>query len=217
MRKLLVFVLNALICLGQTATTPSTGSVRGVVLNVEGKPIPGAIVYGLPEQDMFKQFPTTADAKGEFTLTDLPQEDFYLHAYKESDGYPDSMFAFYRTSEREWIKVHIKAGQEIKDVSIQLGPKTARLNIAVTNETGSPLEKDAELVFTRPDMPGPYKRAMNTTESLAVPAVPFRLTVEAEGYEPWHYGGTNWQTDQGLIKLNSGATLALSVQLRRIN
>jgi hypothetical protein len=48
-----------------------------------------------------------------------------------------------------------------------------------------------------------------------VPPVPFRLTVEAAGYEPWHFGGENWQGNGGLINLKSGQSLTLDIRLKR--
>ena len=50
---------------------------------------------------------------------------------------------------------------------------------------------------------------------ILVPSVPFRLTVDADGYEPWHYGGVNWQGKAGLMTLKSGETLSLTVRLRK--
>jgi hypothetical protein len=186
-----------------------------MVLDGNGKALPGAMVYGLPGENMREQIRTTADASGRFMLEKLPVGDVYLHAYKEDDGYPDSMFAFYRTSEHEWVKVSVSAGKTIRDITIQLGVRAAHLSIALTNEDGSSLNEGAQLIFTRSDMPGPYRRGVSAKESLMVPAVPFRLTVEADGYEPWHYGGKEWQNTAGLITLKSGETLDLSVQLQQ--
>ncbi len=199
----------------QTAADSSTGSVQGMVLDDNGKPLAGAVVYGLPSENMQEQIRTTADASGRFMLERLPVGDVHLHAYKEDDGYPDSTFAFYRTSEHEWMRVSVRSGKTIRDITIQLGVRAAHLNIALTNEDGSSLNDGAQLVFTRSDMPGPYRRGVSAKESLMVPAVPFRLTVEADGYEPWHYGGKEWQSIAGLITLKSGETLDLSVQLQQ--
>jgi hypothetical protein len=52
-------------------------------------------------------------------------------------------------------------------------------------------------------------------KSMMVPAVPFRVTVDAEGYDTWHYGGANWQGKAGLITLKSGQTMSLAVRLHR--
>src|SRR5271157_3806575 len=76
-----------------------TGSVTGVVLDAERRPLPGATVYGLPEKDMRKQFRTTTDAAGEFTLSNIPAGYVYLHAFKEHDGYPYDFFSFFWNGE----------------------------------------------------------------------------------------------------------------------
>jgi hypothetical protein len=67
------------------ATVPSFrqeaawGSLQGVVLDRDGKLISDAYVYGLPEENMY--FDATTNAKGKFTLDDLPVGLIYLHAY----------------------------------------------------------------------------------------------------------------------------------------
>jgi hypothetical protein len=77
----------------------------------------------------------------------------------------------------------------------------------------------------RDDVPGPFNTSVPTDPRLVdvgfingvmlVPPVPFRLTVQADGYEPWHYGGKNWARKAGLITLKSGQTLSLAVRLQK--
>lgn len=215
-------LLASMVSLGQTTETPHRGSVQGVVLDGVGKPLPGATVYALPEMDMLKQIRATTDAAGKFTVNDIPEGGVYLGAFKERDGYPYNFFSFFlMPGERRPDKVNVKAGETTKDVVIQLGAKAAYLSIKITDEHGMFLDEGTHLgyVFTRPDIPanrGYYERGANLKgETLMVPPVPFRLTVEAKGYETWHYGGKGWQGQEGLITLKSGETLNLTIRLKR--
>lgn len=193
---------------------PETGGrVAGVVLDQSGIPLPNATVF---IGTVARGPSTQTDGEGRFVLEGVPVGTVGLHAYKVSDGYPYDIFAFFTMPEEKEPFVEVVSGQTVANVVIQLGARAAFLNLYITDEKGSP--RDAELFFSRPDLgkTGNYERgAQSKEESLMVPPVPFRLTVEARGFEPWHYGGNEWQTDKGLIRLKSGQNLNLSVHLRK--
>jgi hypothetical protein len=195
----------------------ASGTLRGVVLDGDGKPLPGANVYATEEADSKKQFPTVCNDAGQFTLVGLPEGTIYLSAFKESDGYPYDFFAFYASpGENTPIKLEIKAAQTIRDVRIQLGRRAARLNFSITDQDGRPLEKGASIIFTRLDQANqPYGRGARSNESWLVPPVPFRFSVEAKGFRTWHYGGDSWQDKDGIISLASGQILTLVIRLQR--
>jgi Carboxypeptidase regulatory-like domain len=219
MRKLLSLAVLTM-CLGrgfgQTAA-PNYGSVRGIVLDSEGKPLPDAIVYALPQQDMRKQIDASTDAEGKFEINNLPPGTFYLSAYKETAGYPYNFFSFYMMPhEKVPLAVEVRSGAVSNNVTLQLGEKAAYLTIVVTTDDGSALSDGIQLVFSRPDLPGSYQRgASSRAEHIPVPPVPFRLVVEAAGFQPWHYRSEEGQPESGLISLSSGQSLALSVRLKR--
>lgn len=182
----------------------SLGSVEGVVLDEQGEPLPKATVFGLPEEDMGHQIRTTADWEGRFTLGGVPPGWVYLHAYKESAGYPYDFFAFFNTKDRKPVKVHIEAGKMTSNVVLKLGPRAAHLDFTIIDQDGMPLKSDSQLLFVRDDIPGTYRRG-GTTGSILVPPVPFRLTVEAQGYQPWK---------SDLIDLKSGQVLQIVARLK---
>ena len=219
-----LFLLLPIASFSQAAATPGFGSVQGVILGQNGKPIPGANVWALAEQDMRKPITTTSDAAGTFLLSDIPVGSVYISAFKESEGYPYVFYAFYKTkNDRSSAKVEVKPGGVTSGVTIQLGPKDAHLKVDATDEKGVPVQVGYQL--DRDDMPGPYSTGVPTDPRVVgmgfingmmlVPPVPFRLTVLADGFEPWHYGGANWQGKAGLITLKSGQTLSLAVRLRK--
>ena len=208
----LLFSLALVRGFGQTP--PRFGSIEGTVIDLNGKPVAGAGV----KVDVNERSFTISDAAGKFTLRDMPSGDVYLYAYKESEGYPDQLFRFF-TTRNPWVRAKVEAGRVTQGVTIQLGEKAAYLNIKMTDEKGAPLIggqiEHMGLIFTRDDQPGNFGHGTSGAETILVPPVPFRLTAEADGYEPWHYGGENWQSNSGLITLKSGQTLNLDIRMRR--
>jgi hypothetical protein len=210
---LFLFLSNA--GFSQTAATPSVGSVEGVVLDEQNKPIPEANVYAPLPQDMRRRVATTTtDSSGKFGFRDLPTGVVYIYAYKVSDGYPDGFFRFFKLpNDQPLVSAKVEAGQVTTGVTIKRGARAAHLKVNVTDENGNPL--GGYFVFTREDQPGAYQQGASPEESMLVPPVPFRLTVGAMGYGEWHYGGANYAGKAGLIALKSGQTLNLAVRLRK--
>jgi hypothetical protein len=196
------------------AQTPrsTTGSVEGIVLDGERKPLAGATVF---IGTLAKGPRTRTDAEGKFVLRDVPIGNVGLDAYKESDGYPYNMFSFFLIPGQHLPKFDVIAGETVKNVVIHLGPKAACLRLQITDESGHPI--NASLSFSRPDLGqrGDYRRSTEANDVILVPPVPFRFTVEATGFQPWHYGAERWQDGNGLITLKSGETRTLAVRLRK--
>jgi hypothetical protein len=179
---------------------------------------------GFPSKTCERRFGETSDSAGKFTLPNVPAGNVYVLAFKESEGYPNNFYAFYKVkTAHSSVKLEIKPG-EATDVTILLGPKAAFLKVDAINEKGMPVAVGG-YQLDRDDVPGPYGTSVPTDPRLVgvgfingvmlVPPVPFRLTVRSDGYEPWHYGGAKWQTKHGLIVLKSGQTLSLHVRLTR--
>jgi carboxypeptidase family protein len=216
---LTISLLAAIVSFGQTpsssAQTTTTGSVEGVVLDLQGKPIPGADVYALPEVDMrILAASATTDSAGKFILQFLQPGGYFVYAYKESDGYPNGFFRFLTApGGQTQVAAKVEAGQATTGVTMKLA-KFAQLKFNVIDENGKQVL--ATLTFTREDQPGDFITGTSEdNKPMLVPPVPFRLTVDRDGYEPWHYGGAKWQGKAGLIALKSGQSLSLAVRLRK--
>lgn len=209
--------------LGQDKPTapPSDGTVTGIVLNSDGDGIPNANVYALLANNMKQRFGALTDDEGKFTISKIPVSDecnicrtIYVQAYKDSDGYPDKLYAFYHTVDTEVAKVEIHADKAPPFVTLKMGPKTAYLKMLISAEDGTPL--GATVTFTRDGFPhGIYKRGVGSSETIPVPTAPFRMTVEVDGYDPWHYGGPYWQGDAGVITPKSGETVSVLAMLHK--
>jgi hypothetical protein len=211
----LLVVLSYLGPLKNSAQITTTGSVEGVVLDQQGKPIRDANVYANLEKDMRRPVATTTtDSAGKFLLRDLPAERVYIYAYKESDGYPNGFAAFFALpNDQSLVVMKVEAGQTTS-LTIKRGARSAHLKVHVTDENGSRI--GAGLRLTREDQPGgDYITGTDGDVSMLVPPVPFRVMVDEDGYEPWHYGGANYASKAGLVTLKSGQTLTLNVRLRK--
>jgi hypothetical protein len=195
------------------ASAQGTGSVEGLVLDGDGKPLPDATVFvGTIANSPRAQ----TDADGKFTLEDIPVGTVGLNAFKESDGYPYNMFSFFLMPGEQLPQFDLAARQTVKGVVVRLGAKAAYLKLLVTTDEGVPL--NAELSFSRPDLGkyGDYQRSAQANDLILVPPVPFRLTVTEKGYQPWHYGGDEWQAPRGLVQLKSGETKVMTVKLKKL-
>jgi hypothetical protein len=210
-----VFLVSLLSGAGAPQDKTVTGSIQGVLLDRDSKPLSGATVYALPLEDMRKPVASsTTDSVGQFSLPDLPAGVILIMAYKESDGYPNSLSAFFSPDGHPPASLTLGVGQVVIGLTVKLGARAAYLKFNITDENGNRL--NAGLRFTRDDQPGQYYgTAILGDEAMMVPSMPFRLTVEAEGYEPWHYGGANYTAKAGLITLKSGQTFNLAVRLRK--
>jgi len=214
----LVLSLTVLSCPGllkSSAQSTTLGSIEGVVLDRQGKPIPDATVYALPQGDMRILAASSAtDSAGKFILQSLQAGGFYIYAYKESDGYPNAFFRFFTIpNSQSQVAAKVEAGQVTTGITIKLIVKFAHLKIHVTDENG--IRLGAGLTFRREDQRGDYIMGTDGQVSILVPPVPFRLTVDADGYEPWHYGGANYAGKPGLISPKPDQTLNLDVRLHR--
>jgi hypothetical protein len=219
MRALLILPIALVLAAGQipgTPEQPSVGALAGTVLDGTGQPLADATVVAQPEKNMVKELRTQTDAQGRFVLTNIPAGGVYVDAFKESEGYPYTRFAFLIMPGHGPYdaKVMINPGETTTGAVIRLGVKAAILKFRITDEKGRPIGANAE--FERPDLgTAPNSgRSIASDQTLLVPPVPFRMTVSTEGYAPWHFGGEKWRGDEGLIRLQSGETLELAIRLR---
>jgi hypothetical protein len=80
----------------QFTVASASGTVEGTMLNEKGKPVVDAAVNvdnGKPTIGAIRYFRT--DKKGHFVIDHLAWGKYKVFAQKESEGYPDSTWAFY--------------------------------------------------------------------------------------------------------------------------
>ena len=201
--------LTWFILLGGAISVPATngsGTIEVSVRDLSGSPVAGATVYIFQTEHMTGRVPRfKADSAGKFILRNMPPGSYEIHAYKESEGYPDTFFAFFSTDNKKaWRVVHVYADRTT-NVVLELGPKYARLKLSIRNESGSVI--GASLTFKRVDDPeNIFTTAVNGESSLLVPPVPFRFEVAAKGYQVWQ---------SKVLRPRSDETLNLTIQLIR--
>jgi hypothetical protein len=206
MKALLISLLLLIAVLPSARAQQRLGSIEGFVRDLSGKPITNATVYGYELDNVRHRITTTTDSNGKFIFNGVPPGGYNIHAYKESDGYADTMFSFFANgNKRAWRSVSVQANQKSKDVNLTLGPKYGVLKISVRDQSGNP--SAASLTFIRLDDPKrPYQRGSDLSGELTmlVPAVPFRVRAERAGYKPW---------DSDVIRPQPGQTVSLNAQL----
>jgi len=206
MKALLINVL-LLIAVGASAQAQQRpGSIEGFVRDLSGKPIANASVYGYLLDNVQHRITTTSDSSGKFIFKGVRPGLYNIHAYKESEGYADTMFSFFATGNKKaWRPVSVQPNQSSKDINLTLGPKYAVLKISVRDQDDKP--SGASLVFTRLDDPKrPYQRGggLSGEVTMLVPAVPFRVRAERAGYK-------SWVAD--LIRPHAGQSISISARL----
>ena len=186
MRSTLLTLLVLIMSAGVASAQNTTGSIEGSVRDLNNRPIAQANVYAYTMENMRRRVTAVTNANGRFVLRDLPPGSYRIHAYKESEGYADNFFSFFNNSRKGWLAVNVQAGRTTRDVVLELGPKYATLKLSVRDESNRPT--DGSLTFVRFDDPKrPYSRGGDLSGELTmlVPTVPFRFTVEKEGYKRW--------------------------------
>lgn len=205
MRALLISLLLLIAVVPSTQAQESLGSIEGFVRDLSGKPITDATVYGYRVENVRHRITTTTDSSGKFIFREVSPGGYNIHAFKESEGYADTMFSFFANGNKKaWRPVSVQANRKI-NINLTLGPRYAVLKISIRDQNGNP--SGASLTFIRLDDPKrPYQRGgdLSGDVSMLVPAVPFRLRVEREGYTPW---------DSDVLRPQSGQTVSVNARL----
>jgi hypothetical protein len=204
--------------------------IEGRVINERGQPVSGAAVVAMSNDGPINgRLPeTTTDKSGGFSLKDVKPGTNNLHAYKEDEGYPNTIFAVFSIG-RDVPMVNVVQGQITKDVIVRLGPKAGKLAGKVIDaNTGQSLKEVAITVFNNDDLNDPYRsfgfsRMVTQTAlgfQLLVPSVPFRVKISAPDYDSWD--GTGDAKQSGVIPkkpdtmlVEPGQIHELMVSLRR--
>jgi len=206
MKALLINVLLLIAVVPAAQAQQRSGSIEGFVRDRSGKPIANALVYGYLLDNVQHRITTTSDPSGKFIFKGVQPGLYNIHAYKESEGYADTMFSFFATGNKKaWRPVSVQPNQNSKDTDLTLGPKYAVLKISVRDQDDKP--SGASLIFTRLDDPKrPYQRGGDLSGELTmlVPAVPFRVRAERAGYKPW---------DSDVIRPKPGQSISISARL----
>jgi len=237
LRALLVIALLTTASRAQTSERSEAGggSVQGVVIDSDGRPVPEASVFinmmsaqggaaPIGGRIPLEGLTVKADAEGNFIFSNFPVAyNVRLDAYKEDRGYPKGFSSFYgylRTKTYPRI-FDVAAGQKVQGVVVQFTMRAAYLQFDISDQDGRPLNAGGKFLLPEPDSSRPNRpfdmsTSISAKETMPVPPAPFWLEIDAPGYEPWRYGGERWEGKEGLITLKPGETLTLTVQLKKL-
>jgi hypothetical protein len=214
LQVVLYFACSAALFAQSAATSgpAANGTIRGLVVTTDNKPLEGATVYALPALNMHQQLRAQTDSNGKYLIKDVPSGEAYVSVFDEDKGYPYNFFAFFTNPGQEMRKVQVSPQKEGIEVNFKLGDKAARLELEIVDDRGAPITKSAELVFTRPDIPGTYRTGARDNISLLVPPVRFHLSINVEGFKQWNY--EDKETD-GMLRPKPGEDIKLTIHLVR--
>ena len=155
MRSLPLIVLLLSSCaFSQTPDpTPVDGRISGTVVNVDGKPVPGATVYLSEEASSSPlvdpgRIQTRTDAAGHFDFGEKLKRGVYeIYARKDKDGYPDPGSDFYQPLNFSPQQVQLFGERPAEKVTITLENRAATLTGRVfAADTGQPLKADVGFI-----------------------------------------------------------------------
>jgi hypothetical protein len=180
--------------------------IEGTVRDLAGIPISEATVYAVNSDNIRSRIASSTDVQGQFVLRNVPPGRYEVRAYKESEGYPDTFFAFfYVGNDSSSQTVHVSVGRTVKGVALKLGPKYSLLKLSIQDERGYSM--GASVSFMRGNDSKPiYMVGVAANADLLVPPVPFRFEIQSEGYEIWR---------SKLISPLSGQAIFVNARLRR--
>jgi hypothetical protein len=223
-----IFIENDPMVRGLIESAVPYGSVAGVVVDPQGKPVDGAHVYSIGTQKgelpLAGRYPppgpsTKTDRRGKFVLVDVvPDNPVRIYASKESDYYADngalSMFLLPQLIP----EVEVKPGQTV-NVTIQLAPKVGRMHLYVRDADTKKLVPGIFAHYCRKGEPEMYGCGEFSGGSepnyLISPSTEVSIQIEADDglHEKWEY--RNPKTGSRYFQVKSGETETVNVYLRK--
>ena len=203
----------------------NSAAIKGIVTTSGGEPISKAMVYvrRLENGEVLTRLNSvTTDDQGRFSLSNLPDGEYTIRAYKEEDGYPDLTFSFYSEaySAVRWPQITIVNGTTVEDVVVHLAsPKCGRLLIYVIDAETNKKIQDAEVSLNHEGKPKTLlisgaNRPDYSFNLLIPPDVVVDLKVSAPGYRDWHYKTDRPKGETKSLRVAPDTTKELNVSLQ---
>lgn len=180
--------------ISQISHDPSLGTVEGVVVNANNKPIKGASVYAdnLSMPSPARPYTVETDAQGHFVVDNVYPGDILMRAYKEADKYGDVVGAFGEPIGTN-PKLEMKAGENFKGVVIRLDRKAGLLRFRVVDaSTNELIRPGITIQMCRGGHLGEKRYCLfgsvQPDYRLFVPAlVPLSISISAPNHSDWAY------------------------------
>ena len=179
----------------QTAASPGangSGVVRGTVLDPDGHPVEGCLVYAFTDGSSPPRDVTVAtDFNGNFAI-DVYSGHVLLFAYKESDLYHNNKFRFDVPAGTDNQAVEVRSGETVRGFVLHLPRQSALLRLDVYNaDTNDPVNP-VEYEMCREDHAADPTYCMTGAASdpgfeIVVPPDPISIKITAPSYTEWRY------------------------------
>jgi hypothetical protein len=191
------------------------GSITGVVVGQDGKPLAKAEVHIGDNRPFYGsrtiQFHET-DADGKFVIRHVPWGSYIVMAGKETEGYPDTKLAFY--SNMDAPTVFLSQLSPVASVTVRLS-KAGILHIkSLVDEATGATVANAAVTLRRADNPEFLMTVSSSLKEILVPPTTVTLQVDAQGYESWPKSDPATKIDQ--INMESGKVIDLAIKLRPV-
>jgi len=188
----------------------ATGVIEVKVIDSQGNPISEASVYARSQTDFRRRVGGDTDKEGRFVIKNLPEGEYFVDAYKESERYPIHFSRIYETDRRVWQIVKALPGKPTQ-VSLQLGPKCATLQLTIEDPAGRPTGASVKFIRLDNARLGSMTVGHDLSgykEYLIPPDAPLRIEVgiSADTKEQW----ATWRSEP--LKVQSGDVLKLKVR-----
>jgi len=226
---------NGRVTIGQLSSVPRPedvgmpllGSVEGVVVDPNGKPVEDAVVHessndGRPLGGRIFRTSTTTDVHGNFVLDHvIPAEKVAIWAYKYSDYYEDVMepFTLNRPKNLKIPVVEVKPEQTVTGVRIQFPQKAGKLHWSVRDADTKELVHGVFMRWCRKGVPSKYcinGSAPSDYERIISLGVRISIQIDADDglHEKSEY--RNPKTGSRYFRARSGETETVNIYLRKI-
>lgn len=191
------------------------GSIKGIVVDENGKPVARAEVHIAEKKPsvghrMLHMYETSGG--GEFLIPNVPWGTYVVMAGKEDAGYPDTKLAFY--SNLVAPTVTLAPAFPAATANVKFGPKAGVLEIAPTTdaETGKKIDS-ATITLRRKQNPSFFITTSATGGRILVPSfTDVAVEIAAPEYKSWP--GREAARTEGKISLKPGEVLSLQVKLQ---
>lgn len=200
---------------------PGCGVVKGRVLDATNHLVADVKVYSLilDRPPRGREYSTTTDAQGQFTLTCAELGKNSIYVAKEDDGYPDTFLTPF-IDPKSITVVDVK-NQSPARVDVRLPAKAGRLTARVMDAiTKRPIE-GAVLILCRADSPHDCHQ-MNANQtpvgfSQLIPPVPITIKASAPGYADLYYLGVEARGHASVIRIAPNTTKTLEISLKQLS
>jgi len=198
---------------------PSTGMIRGTVVNEYSQPVASADVTAQVADQVHQGLVryVQTDAAGRFVISGLQSARYQVFAMKEADGYANPRWFIYDNGNIPAVQVS-DAGPA-STVLVKIGPKSANISGTITDATtGNPIEAASFRIWRGNDCASDLPVSAKPAYYLLVPSgAEVAFEVSAPGYEVWRYNPGPDAAEPTRINLPPGAHMPLNIKLQPIS